>query len=149
MKLPSVLIVGSAATGFSLSPLKPGRSFRQLPSASGQTSDIDVALVDTKLFSTAWDTIISLDRSGRLGVRGDAKSKIRLDVYWGLVGQYSVPHNTDAARRIRSAMTVAARVPPLRGYPVRCRVYRRVEDLRSYHTDSLRQLRRELTEHGD
>src|SRR5579864_7616044 len=46
----SIYIVGSAATGFSLSPLKPGRPFRQLGGADEQTSDIDIALIDSSLF---------------------------------------------------------------------------------------------------
>jgi hypothetical protein len=144
-----VRIVGSAATGFSLSPLKPGRPFRQLPGVQGQTSDIDIALIDTNLFATAWDIIVSFDRARRLGLSEDARAKVRLDVYWGLVGQYSLPPNTDPARRVRTVRAAAGRMPPLRGYPIRCRVYRRVEDLLAYHTDSLRQLRRELTAYGD
>src|SRR6266536_3199528 len=46
-----VLIVGSAATGFSLSPLKAGRPFRPLPGVDGRTSDIDIALVAPNLFT--------------------------------------------------------------------------------------------------
>ena len=145
----NVRIVGSAATGFSLSPLKPGRPFRRLENAAGgQTSDIDIALIAPSLFVVAWETILYLDRRHRLGIAQGALGKIRLDVYWGLVGQQSLPRNTDPARSILSAMSVAGRMPPLRGYPIRCRIYRRVEDLRAYHTDSLRQLRQELAAYG-
>jgi hypothetical protein len=144
----NVRIVGSAATGFSLSPLKPGRPFRRLEGADAQTSDIDIALIAPSLFVVAWETILYLDRRHRLGKAHEALGKIRLDVYWGLVGQQSLPRNTDPARSILSAMSVAGRMPPLRGYPIRCRIYRRVEDLRAYHTESLRQLRRELAAYG-
>lgn len=140
----SIRIVGSAATGFSLSRLKPGRPFRRAPSPAGQPSDIDIALIDPDLFAAAWNAIVFLDRARRLGVPEDARSKIRLDVYWGVVGQRSVPLNTDPARRIITAVSAAGRLRPLRGHPVRCRVYRRIEDLRAYHVDSLRQLRAEL-----
>jgi len=144
-----VRIVGSAATGFSLSPLKPGRPFRQLPGVHGRTSDIDIALVDTNLFFTAWDVILFYDRGRRLSSSMEARARIRLDVYWGLVGHLSLPRNTEPARRVLTVMTVAGRVPPLRGYPIRCRVYRRIEDLLAYHIDSLRQLRKELAVYGD
>jgi len=144
-----VRIVGSAATGFSLSPLKPGRPFRQLPGVRGQTSDIDIALVDANLFLTAWDVILLCDRRRRLGSSVEARAKIRLDVYWGLVGHLSLPHNTEPARRVLTVMTAAGRLPPLRGYPIRCRVYRRIEDLLAYHVNSLRQLRKELADYGD
>jgi len=145
----NVRIVGSAATGFSLSPLKPGRPFRRLAGADDRTSDIDIALISPNLFVAAWETILSFDRSHRLRVAKEDVGKIRLDVYWGLVGQHSLPRNTDPARKILTAMTVAGRMPPLRGYPIRCRIYRRVEDLRAYHTDSLRHLRRQLAAYGD
>jgi hypothetical protein len=149
LKPDSVHIVGSAATGFSLSPLKPGRPFRPLASHGVRTSDIDIALIAPNLFAVAWETILSFDRRQRLGVGDEERTKIRLDVYWGLVGQYSVPRNTDPARKLLTAMTVAGRIPPLRGYPIRCRLYRRIEDLRAYHIASLRQLRRELAAKGD
>src|SRR5687767_8851196 len=41
----SLHIVGSAATGYSLSPLKPGRPFRSV-AGRGNPSDIDIAIVD-------------------------------------------------------------------------------------------------------
>jgi hypothetical protein len=144
----SIYIVGSAATGFSLSPLKPGRPFRPLGGADEQTSDIDIALIDPSLFELAWETIVSFDRRRSLNVREDVRTKIRLDVYWGLVGQHSLPRNTYPARKILTAMIVAGRIPPLRGYEIRCRVYRRIEDLRAYHIASLHQVRRELAISG-
>jgi hypothetical protein len=83
-------IVGSAATGYSLSPLKPGRPFRK-PGVSGPASDIDVALVNQGLFDHAWETILTHDRSRRLQMSYDARAKTRTDVYWGVVAQKSLP----------------------------------------------------------
>jgi hypothetical protein len=60
------------------------------------------------------------------------------------VGQQNIPRNTEPARVVLSAMSVAGRSPPLRGYRIRTRVYRRFEDLREYHVSSLRQLRARL-----
>jgi len=140
----NVRIVGSAATGFSLSPLKPGRSFQSV-TTRGRASDIDVALIDQGLFADAWNLILVTDRRRLLGGTGEARSKIREDIYWGVVGQKSVPSNTIIARRLLTAMSAAGRLPPLRGYQIRCRVYRRIDDLRAYHVSSLRQLRAELS----
>ena len=120
----SIRIVGSGATGFSLSPLKPGRAFRMVSSSNASSSDIDVALIYPALFEEAWNTILMFDRQRRLGGTESSRSKTRLDVYWGLVGQYSLPQNTNPARQILTAISVARRQPPLRGYPVRCRVYK-------------------------
>jgi hypothetical protein len=48
-----ISIVGSAATGFSLSPLKAGRPFRVQPDVAGMRSDVDIALVAPDLFTQA------------------------------------------------------------------------------------------------
>jgi hypothetical protein len=139
----NIKIVGSAATGFSLSPLKPGRPFRRAPNTSG-TSDVDIAVLHSGLFEAAWNAVVAHDRERRLGGTKESRSKIRLDVYWGLVAQPTIPQGTDAARQLLTAMAAANRSVPIRGHPVRCRVYRRLEDLRAYHINSLHQLRVEL-----
>ena len=100
---------------------------------------------DTTLFTMTWDAVVLSDRGRRLGGTVEARDRIRLDVYWGLIANRSVPLNTDPARRILTVLSVAGRVPPVRGRTIRCRVYRRVEDLRAYHVESLRQLRAELS----
>ena len=144
-----VSIVGSAATGYSLSPLKPGRPFRPVSPRSAVASDIDIAFIDPTLFSEAWDIIVRLDRALQLGGTDERRGKIRLDIYYGLIAHQTIPLNTSPARRFRTAMTFAGRLPPLRGYRIRARVYRRSEDLRSYHLSSLRLLRRELIGHQE
>jgi hypothetical protein len=143
VEVQDVRVVGSAATGYSLSPLKAGRSFRRQGSI-GIASDIDVALMSDVLFEEAWNTILILDRRHGLRMSTEERTKIRVDVYWGVVAQRSLPANSDPARRVLTAMSVATRVPPIRGHIVRCRIYRRAEDLRAYHVDSLRKLRAQL-----
>jgi hypothetical protein len=138
-----IFVVGSAATGYSLSPYKPGRPFRQLTSGA-DASDIDLAITNEALFEEAWNTIIAFDRRMSLGMAHDERTKMRTDVYWGLVAQRSLPMNTDSARRILTAVAAATSVPPIRGHKVKCRIYRRKNDLRAYHLQSLRQLRAEL-----
>jgi hypothetical protein len=137
----SIRIVGSAATGFSLSPQKPGRPFRRTSSLNTVASDIDIALIHPNLFAMAWDTIIRFDREHKLGGTEERRNTIRVNVYWGLVGQRTLPRNTEPARMLLTAMSVAGRLPPLRGYRIQSRIYRRMEDLRAYHISSLRQLR--------
>lgn len=140
----AVCIVGSAATGFSLSPRKAGRPFLRAHSLNAVASDIDIALVDPNLFAMAWDTIVRFDRELRLRGTDEGRNRIRMNVYWGLVGQQTLPQNTEPARRLLTAMSVAGRQPPLRGYRLQSRLYRRIEDLRAYHIKSLRQLRAQL-----
>jgi hypothetical protein len=139
----SVRIVGSAATGFSLSPLKPGRPFRSMASEIPH-SDIDIAFIDANLFQGAWNIILNFDRTRSLGVSLDTRNKIRIYIYWGTISQQSLPRNTEPARILLTATSVAGISPPLRGYRIRSRIYRRIDDLRAYHVDSLRQLRAQL-----
>jgi hypothetical protein len=138
-----ICIVGSAATGYSLSPLKAGRSFRDL--TNSRASDIDLAIVNEPLFEEAWNTIVALDRRIALRLPAPERDKMRTDVYWGLVAQRALPGNTDTARRLLLATARAGIAPPIRGYQIRCRIYRREEDLRAYHIVSLRSLRAELS----
>lgn len=64
----NVFLVGSAATGFSLSPSKPGKDFRRAVSgASYRPSDLDIAIVDSTFFQEAWNTIVRFDRGRGLG----------------------------------------------------------------------------------
>lgn len=140
----AILIVGSAATGYSLSPLKPGRPFRPASILGQAQSDIDIALIDPNLFTAVWDEIVMRDRRFHLGGTDDTRDRIRFEIYHGLVGQQNIPRNTEPARILLSAMSDAGRSPPLRGHRIRTRVYRRLEDLRAYHLSSLRQLRARL-----
>jgi len=140
-----VRIVGSAATGFSLSPLKPGRPFRKVASGALKQSDVDIALIDPALFVKVWNDILLYDRRRALGGTDESRDKIRMDIYWGFVSQYNVPRNTDVARRLLVAASVASRSAPVRGHPVSYRLYRRLEDLHGYHVASLRALRSELS----
>lgn len=141
----NVRIVGSAATGFSLSPLKPGRPFRRTSSLDRAPSDIDVAVIDPSLFDLSWNTIVLFDRRRSLGGTDEGRNRIRVNVYWGLVGQRDLPWNTEPARVLLQAMVTAQRSAPIRGHQVRGRIYRRIEDLRAYHISSLRQLRAQLS----
>jgi hypothetical protein len=146
LKVPAenVWIVGSAALGYSLSPYKPGRPFQIGGGTQSVSSDIDIAFVDTELFTDAWNIIVQFDRTRALSSAEDTRTRIRTDVYWGLVSQHSLPTNTGPARRVLTAVGIAGRTRPLRGHQIRCRVYRRLEDLRAYHIDSLRKLRLEI-----
>lgn len=140
----SLHIVGSAATGFSLSPYKPGREFRPLRPDFADASDIDLALVSSGLFTQCWESLLHHDRRRALRLTSDGIDRMRQDVYFGFVNDKILPKNTPAARATQSVAIAAGRKPPLRGHRVSIRVYRRFEDLEGYHRSSLRSLRAEL-----
>jgi hypothetical protein len=146
VKIDSVFVVGSAATGFSLSPYKPGHPFRVSTDDLGSPSDVDLAIVSPALFVSAWDAIVSHDRTRQLRWSFEDHRRVRQNIYWGLVSSDRVPRNTDPSRRMLGALAAAARERPVRGHVLKCRVYRRADDLRAYHIDSLRALRTAVRE---
>lgn len=136
-----VFIVGSAATGYSLSPANPGRPFRPLTGAPTSASDIDLALVSPALFEEAWKLLVLFDRRGSLRIGSDDRQRMRAGVYWGRIEQRSVPLGTDAARRLAVAAGAVTRREPTVGYSVSIRVYRVFADLRGYQASCIRSLR--------
>lgn len=144
----ALFIVGSAATGFSLSPLKPARAFRRVvpDQPFAYASDIDIAVVDEELFTRAWDTVLQYDRRRLLYkvFRGSLSSegigKIRQDIYFGCVSDAHTIIGTPPAQRLRALVSLTSRTSPFLGHRARARLYRRHEDLVSYHEQSLRQL---------
>jgi len=153
-----VYIVGSAKTGFSMSPRKAGNDFRPISSTGIYPSDIDIAIVDKELFESAWNTILTYDRSRKLRkvITGDSTyltfreriDRLRLNIYWGtLAGDHTIS-GTKEAQRIRSLFAATTRVPPFQGYQARARIYRRQEDLISYHVQSIESLLDSLKEEG-
>ncbi|MCP5058186.1 MAG: hypothetical protein GY937_15890 [bacterium] len=131
-------VVGSAATGVSMHPEKAGRAFREF-GGPGRASDLDLALVDARLFESAWNDLVGHDRQGdRIDIR------TRGNVYWGRIEQKSIPARTEASRDLRQLVNAIRRSKEFRGYPVSIRLYRRQIDLREYLVWSISALRREF-----
>ena len=153
-----IYLVGSAATGFSLNPLKAGQDFRPLKTSESWPSDIDIAIVDPGLFESAWNTILSYDRTLRMReviVKEskerpfkDRLARLRLDIYWGTLSSTFTISGTEEARRIRALLAATTRLSPFQGYQTRARIYRRREDLISYHIQSMKRLLDNLKEEG-
>lgn len=151
-----IFIVGSAATGYSLSPAKPGRLFRAVGLGGDPPSDIDIAIIDENLFFLTWNLIVSLDRGRALSRRlshvwtkrrgtfvGQVKH-MRESVYWGTIGHAFVPRGTDIAQRIRMLFAATTRRTPFLGHEAHARIYRRREDLVGYHEWGIGELLDEL-----
>jgi predicted nucleotidyltransferase len=143
-----VYLVGSAATGYSLSPLKAGRPFKRRSAEHPYASDIDIVIVNQGLFMQMWNVLLNFDRTRRLvpllprpeADRTRPIDKLRADVYWGTVQHRLTPAGTEGARRVRLLLGTTTRELPFLGYVAKARVYRRVEDLEAYHEQSARQL---------
>ncbi|HVE70985.1 MAG TPA: hypothetical protein VNI54_06420 [Thermoanaerobaculia bacterium] len=149
----AIHLVGSASTGYSLSPLKPGRAFRRVGARDTKPSDIDIAIIDARLFLDVWDVIVGYDRRHQLrrilprsGYQpaDDELVRVRQNVYWGTIAHTSAPPGTDVSRRFRSVFSATTRDRPFLGHPAKARVYRRRDDLVAYHEQSVQQLVRTL-----
>jgi hypothetical protein len=151
-----VYLVGSAATGYSLSPDKPGRDFRPTGSTLMRPSDIDIAVVDSRLFESGWNTVLRFDGGGRLSrlireayqyewdrVSSDIQ-EMRRNVYWGSISHVYAFSGTQFARVLRLLFAATTRSKPFVGHPPKARIYRRREDLVNYHEQSLRSTKQAL-----
>jgi len=147
-----VFIVGSAATGYSLSPLKAGRPFRFPTELNRLPSDIDLALVCPHLFTIAWNEMIKLDRKRVLSKHvghhwEDTWTKLehaRVNIYWGFFPSQLAAPGTTTARRLRMVFSATSRNKPFLGHRVSARLYRRYEDMMAYHLYSIRALKERL-----
>lgn len=148
MEGASVFVVGSAATGFSLSPQKPGRAFRVLSLTSSERSDIDLAIASEELFVAAWNTVLNIERNSRTSKPEDYNEKMREGIYWGHVSEKVIPRGTEVSRRLIALKAMCTRESPFMGYSVSSRLYRRRVDLNGYQVWSIRKLRAALNTTG-
>jgi len=148
LELGSIFVVGSAATGFSLSPRKPGRAFRTLSVTNSDRSDIDLAIASEDLFIAAWITVLNIDRSVKSAKPDDYNEKMREGIYWGHVSEKVIPRGTEVSRRLMVLKASCTRELPFMGYSVSSRLYRRRLDLRGYQVWSIRKLRSALNTTG-
>lgn len=132
-------VLGSASVGFSLSPLKAGASFRR-SDGPDRPSDIDVAIVCNSTFLEIWREMLLEDFRSAGGVRTEA----RQNIYYGRSDQRDVPRRSAVAAEILSLRGEVRRHPVFASYPASIRMYRRVEDLKSYLCWSIRKLALEV-----
>ena len=147
-----IVVVGSAKTGFSLSPDNFPRPF-------GVESDIDVVVVDEALFDAYWAICLEYfypRRIGRLprpdyGWLQDRKH----DVFWGRFEPHymryeglSFPEVLRPLRDLSTAWFNAFRslstYGQFRGRDIKGRLYRSWNHARAYHEDGLRQIKQSL-----
>lgn len=131
-----MLVMGSGATGFSLSPYKLGNRFSPSQSASVRISDLDIVLVNDLLFQKAWDDLRHEERfANRLS------DVVRYDIYWGRVQNYNIVPRTRVSITVRD-LSSALRKEIFKGHKVNVRIYRTVKDLMDYNIRGVNFLKR-------
>ncbi len=143
-----IFIVGSAMTGFCLSPDNYPRRF-------GDESDVDVVVCDAEMFDRIWFQLLQWDHPNRYGgvygLERDTVVKWRKDIYWGWVrpDKLMTP-SLNRRRGLKSVQEIGSRWfetfklvanhPPLFGREISGRLYRTLEHVIMYHADGIRRL---------
>lgn len=144
----SITVVGSAKLGFSLNPMRFPRSFRA-------ESDIDVLVVDERLFDTAWFAMLDWNylRRHRLPAPEFRWARKRWDdIYWGwftpdriryegLLFPESLEPIRDLSARWFDAFQSLGLLPAFADRQVSGRLYRTWGHAHGYHAAGLRRLR--------
>lgn len=136
----AICIVGSAATGVSLSPSKGFTLFHE-------RSDIDVAVISSYHFDVAWRKIRHLSSQPNM------LSKTKRENIWkhrrgllfdGCIATDKILGMLDYGPAWRDALLRAGKEPPVVGHKVKARLYRDFESLRAYQMRSAHHAREGL-----
>ncbi len=135
-----IVVIGSAAIGFSLSPAKAFRPF-------DTKSDVDVAIISDHFFSEAWHhlrtvdiTIDSLTPAQRAAVIEHQKKY----VYWGCIATDRILSLLPFSREWLAARSNLAAVEPTAERIINFRLYKDFRALRAYQALGLKRLRMAL-----
>lgn len=143
----NVIVIGSAKLGFSLSPDSFGRQF-------SDESDIDVMVIDERLFDLVWKTLLRWNYPRRHYLAGFdwrwAKDR-KEELYWGWFrpdkirfSGLSFPDTLkplrDISTRWFTAFRSISRVSGFASWEISGRLYRSWEHALLYHVDGLRQI---------
>lgn len=145
----SAQMVGSAKTGFSLSPQKKLRPFIIEAAADGIVSDIDVAIVSDKLFLEAWDV---LRKARQLEVISKERyQRVVCEIFRGYINDKTLC-TFSSSRKYWKEKTgrVTQQLQATLGivHPISFRVYRSWEDLQEYQIESVRGLKEAMNSEG-
>jgi predicted nucleotidyltransferase len=136
----AICLVGSAASGFSLSPQRAFQVF-------GERSDIDVAVVSAQHFDMVWRWLRSL---GAERYRLPQYVQAQIDdhrerlVYWGAIATDKFLQYTPLGKAWVPALAEAAQRLPNAAHDVNVRLFREFETLRTYQAHCCDKIRDKL-----
>lgn len=143
-----IVIIGSAQIGFSLSP-------DNFPRAFTKDSDIDVLLVDAKMFDAIWNTLLAWHYPRRFWLDGadwEWAKRRKDEIYWGWLEPSEIHYRglsfPDVLRPMRdlsanwfNAFKSLARYPEFMGRDVNGRLYRTWDHALAYQVASLKKIK--------
>ena len=148
----STIVIGSAKIGFSLSP---DTVFRQF----SDESDIDVLVVDERIFDDIWKIVLKWHYPRRIrglgGMDGSWGRRRRRDLYWGWFVPDKIKYEglsfPEVLKPLRDISTVwfnafrsLSRFPEFSRRNITGRLYRTWDHALLYHADGLRQIKESL-----
>ena len=136
----AIVLVGSAATGFSLSPERPLKPF-------DAKSDVDVAVVSPHHFDIVWRWLRNLG-SERYGFPGYVQAQIddhrqRL-VYWGAIATDRLLQHTPLGKTWVPALADVAKMLPGGTREVNIRLFREFDALRAYQVHGCNEVKTKI-----
>jgi predicted nucleotidyltransferase len=135
-----IILVGSAATGFSLNPRKDFAPFRL-------QSDVDVAVVSEYYFSEAWRCLRRIDltlSTASVGQKNALREHKEKFVYFGCIATDKILPLLPFNRRWMVTRSSLAQMAPTSGREINFRIYKDFRALTDYHANGLESLRTEL-----
>lgn len=135
-----ILVVGSAATGFSLNPSKNFKSF-------DENSDIDVAIISSHHFNAAW-RYLRMEKTRWLRI--DERTRIAWKehmtryVYWGTIATDRLLGVLPFGEQWLQACTKAAEKDPTKNREINLRLYSDYDALRAYQLNGVRLMRNKI-----
>ncbi|MDR0751259.1 MAG: hypothetical protein LBF12_01535 [Christensenellaceae bacterium] len=137
----NILLVGSSKIGCSLAPYK---KFKKFDEEADNHSDIDIAIISSKLFNQLWDTI----RHGYYKIKDRVYyARITSSIFRGFINEKDFI-NIDELRpqwnsRIdRINKDIQKKIAIL--HPINYRIYRSWEDLEDYHILGIQKLKKSI-----
>lgn len=128
----SIIFVGSASTGFSLSP---GKNFRKF----NDKSDIDIAIISHYYFDIAWHT---LRNTNIHNVSNETAQSIKEHrnkyIYYGTIATDKIIGLLPFGKEWLNAIQILQRSPLFENRDINFRLYRDHESLREYHINNFK-----------
>lgn len=128
----SIIFVGSASTGFSLSPMEKFRKFND-------KSDIDIAIISHYYFDVAWHTLRNIDiyRLSHDAVLSIKEHRERY-IYYGTIATDKILGLLPFGKEWLAAIESLKESPIFENRDINFRLYRDHESLREYHINNFK-----------
>jgi hypothetical protein len=135
-----IVLIGTAAIGYSLNPHKAYKAF-------DDTSDIDCSVISPYHFELAWRYLRQL-RPSWLSLPSSTRRAIEIHrknyVFSGTIASDSILALLPFGSIWQSALDEMSKIPPTVGKSVKLRIYKDYDALRHYQASGIERLRSEL-----